>query len=270
MATKLKRKNAPEVLEEDGSMTLTGHLKELRNRLLICALVFVVGTVYFLTISDKLVNVLTAMAMDSGYTFVFLAPQEKLMQYFRLSLLAAVLVVIPVALYQVYAFAKPGLKKSERFFFGLVLVFGLILFCIGVLFAYVVTLPFMLNFLVTLEGTEYITASISIESYINFCLTIFIIFGCVFEMPLVTIILSRMGIANPDIMKKGRGIAIVFIFFIAAVITPPDPVSQVMVALPMCLLYFISIFLSGVFYKPHSDDDDDEDEEDEDEDEDDE
>lgn len=261
MATKLKRKNAPEVLEEDGSMTLTGHLKELRNRLLVCALVFVVGTVYFLTISDKLVNVLTAMAMDSGYTFVFLAPQEKLMQYFRLSLIAAVLVVIPVALYQVYAFAKPGLKKTERFFFGLVLVFGLILFCIGVLFAYVVTLPFMLNFLVTLEGTEYITASIGIENYINFCLTIFIIFGCVFEMPLVTIILSRMGIANPDIMKKGRGIAIVLIFFIAAVITPPDPVSQVMVALPMCLLYFISIFLSGVFYKPHSDDDDDEDEE---------
>lgn len=263
MATKLKRKNAPEVLEEDGSMTLTGHLKELRNRLLICALVFVVGTVYFLTISDRLVDLLTAMARENaGYTFVFLAPQEKLMQYFRLSLIAAVIVVIPVALYQVYAFAKPGLKKSERFFFGLVLVFGLALFCVGVLFAYAVTLPFMLNFLVTLEGTAYITASISIESYINLCLTIFVIFGCVFEMPLITVILARMGIANPEIMKKGRGIAIVLIFFVAAVITPPDVVSQVMVALPMVLLYFISIFLSGIFYKSR-DDDDDEDDDDE-------
>ena len=207
MATNVKRKKKAEVMSDDGSMTLTGHLKELRNRLIICAAVFVVGVIGFLAISDKLIDLLTAMAMNANYTFVFLAPQEKLMQYFRVSLIAAVIVTIPVALYQVYAFAKPGLKRSERFFFRLVLLFGLALFCVGVLFAYKVTLPFMLNFLVTLEGTDYITASISIESYINLCLTMFIIFGCVFEMPLVTIILAKMGIANPEIMKKGRGVA---------------------------------------------------------------
>ena len=230
--------------------------------LIICAAVFVVGVIGFLAISDKLIDLLTAMAMNANYTFVFLAPQEKLMQYFRVSLIAAVIVTIPVALYQVYAFAKPGLKRSESFFFRLVLLFGLALFCVGVLFAYKVTLPFMLNFLVTLEGTDYITASISIESYINLCLTMFIIFGCVFEMPLVTIILAKMGIANPEIMKKGRGVAIVLIFLVAAIITPPDIVSQCFVAVPMCLLYFISIFLSGIFYKPKTDDDD-EDEDDE-------
>ncbi len=150
-----------------------------------------------------------------------------------------------------------------RFFFKLVLLLGLMLFCIGILFAYKVTLPFMLNFLVTLEGTDYITASISIESYINLCLTMFIIFGCVFEMPLVTIILAKMGIANPEIMKKGRGVAIVLIFLVAAIITPPDIVSQCFVAVPMCLLYFVSIFLSGIFYKPRPDDDEDDEEEDE-------
>ena len=247
MATNVKRKKKAEVMSDDGSMTLTGHLKELRNRLIICAAVFVVGVIGFLTISDKLIDLLTAMAMNANYTFVFLAPQEKLMQYFRVSILA---------------FAKPGLKRSESFFFRLVLLFGLALFCVGVLFAYKVTLPFMLNFLVTLEGTDYITASISIESYINLCLTMFIIFGCVFEMPLVTIILAKMGIANPEIMKKGRGVAIVLIFLVAAIITPPDIVSQCFVAVPMCLLYFISIFLSGIFYKPKTDDDD-EDEDDE-------
>ena len=89
----------------------------------------------------------------------------------------------------------------------------------------------------------------------------FIIFGCVFEMPLVTIILAKMGIANPEIMKKGRGVAIVLIFLVAAIITPPDIVSQCFVAVPMCLLYFISIFLSGIFYKPKTDDDDEDDEE---------
>ena len=230
MATNVKRKKKAEVMSDDGSMTLTGHLKELRNRLIICAAVFVVGVIGFLAISDKLIDLLTAMAMNANYTFVFLAPQEKLMQYFRVSLIAAVIVTIPVALYQVYAFAKPGLKRSERFFFRLVLLFGLALFCVGVLFAYKVTLPFMLNFLVTLEGTDYITASISI--------------------------------ANPEIMKKGRGVAIVLIFLVAAIITPPDIVSQCFVAVPMCLLYFISIFLSGIFYKPKTDDDD-EDEDDE-------
>ena len=92
----------------------------------------------------------------------------------------------------------------------------------------------------------------------------FIIFGCVFEMPLITIILSKMGIINPQLLKQVRGVAIVIIFFIAAVVTPPDIVSQCMVAGPMVLLYFISIFLSGIFYKPKEDDDD-EDDEDEDE-----
>ena len=145
------------------------------------------------------------------------------------------------------------------------MLLGLILFCVGVLFAYKLMMPFMLRFLSTgIEGADYIQTTTSIESYVSLCLTMFIIFGCVFEMPLVTIILSKMGIANPEILKKGRGVAIVLIFFIAAVVTPPDIVSQCMVAIPMVLLYFVSIFLSGIFYKPKEDDDD-EDDEDEDE-----
>jgi sec-independent protein translocase protein TatC len=253
---------------DGGSMTLGGHLKELRNRLIVCAVVLFGGCAYFLTVSDKLVNLLASMGNAYGYTFVYLSPQEKLIQYFRLSVIAAVLITIPIALWQLWAFAKPGLKKSESAFFGLVMLFGLGLFGVGVLFAYKVTLPFMLNFLITLSGTDYITASISIENYLNFVILIFIIFGCVFEMPLLSVILAKMGIANPQLMRKGRGIAIVIIFFIAAVITPPDIVSQIMVALPMVLLYEVSIALCIVFYKPKKEADDDEEEEDEDTDED--
>jgi len=84
VATNVKRKKKAEVMSDDGSMTLTGHLKELRNRLIICAAVFVVGVIGFLAISDKLIDLLTAMAMNANYTFVFLAPQEKLMQYFQI------------------------------------------------------------------------------------------------------------------------------------------------------------------------------------------
>ena len=121
MATSKKRKKKAEVMAEDGSMTLTGHLKELRNRLIICAVVFVVGVVVSLVYADRLIDLLTAMGRDY-YEFVSIAPQEKLMQYFRVSLLAAVVVTVPVALYQVYAFAKPGLKKSETFFLKLVIL----------------------------------------------------------------------------------------------------------------------------------------------------
>ena len=260
MATNLKRKKKAEVMEDDGSMTLTGHLKELRNRLIICAVVFVVSVVITLMYADRLIDLLTAMG-QGYYTFVSIAPQEKLMQYFRVSLLAAFVITVPVALYQIYAFAKPGLKKSETFFLKLVILLGLALFCVGVLFAYKLMMPFMLRFLSTgIEGAEYIQTTTSIESYVNLCLTMFVIFGCVFEMPLVTIILSKMGIIYPELLKKVRGVAIVCIFLVAAVVTPPDIVSQCMV-----LLYFISIFLSGIFYKPKSDaeDEDDDTEDDE-------
>ena len=100
---------------------------------------------------------------------------------------------MPVAFYHIYAFARPGLKRSESTFFKLVMLLGLILFCVGVLFAYKLMMPFMLRFLSTgIEGAEYIQTTTSIESYVNLCLTMFIIFGCVFEMPLITIILSKM------------------------------------------------------------------------------
>lgn len=265
MATNIKRKKNAEVMTDDGSMTLTGHLKELRNRLIICALVFVVAIIVSIVYADRIIDLLTAMGRDY-YTFVSVAPQEKLMQYFRVAILAGAVVTVPVALYHIYAFAKPGLKKSESFFLKLVIVLAVILFCIGVVFAYKLMMPFMLRFMSTLEGAEYIQATTSIESYVSLCLTMFIIFGCVFEMPLVTIILSKMGIVNPSLLKEIKGVAIVVIFFIAAVVTPPDIVSQCMVAVPMVLLYYISIFLSGIFYKARDDEDEDEDDEDEDED----
>ena len=261
MATNVKRKKKAEVMSDDGSMTLTGHLKELRNRLIVCAVVFVVAVVVTLTRADWFIDLLTEMG-QGYYTFVSIAPQEKLMQYLRVSLLASFVITIPIALYQIYAFAKPGLKKSETFFLKMVILLALILFCIGVLFAYKLMMPFMLRFLSTgIEGADYIQTTTSIESYVSLCLTMFLIFGCVFEMPLITIILSKMGIIYPDLLKKGRCIAIVLIFFIAAVVTPPDIVSQCMVAGPMVLLYFVSIFLSGIFYKPHAEDDDDEEDE---------
>ncbi len=266
MAIKLQK----QPVSPDGSMTLMGHLKEFRNRLIICASVFIVVCAIALSYAGNLVTALADLGMQYNYVFVTLSPQEQLIQYLKVALLAALVVTVPVIMYHIWAFAKPGLKKSENFFFGMAMLMGIFLFCVGVAFAYFVTLPFMLNFLITLEGTDFISNQTSLESYLNFIVMVFTIFGCVFEMPLLTVILSKMGIANPTIMRKGRSIALICMFLIAALITPPDIVSQIMVGVPMILLYEISILLSQLTYRKKVDEDeddlfdDDEDDDDED------
>ena len=167
MATLFKHRKGAEAMGPDGSMTLVGHLKELRNRAVFCAVLYAVAFLGFLAVADQLINILTAMA-SGAFEFISIDPQEKLIQYFRVALIAALIVDIPFIAYHVYAFAKPGLKKTESFFFGLVLVMGLGLFVIGVLFAYFVSLPFMLNFMATLEGADYIVQTTSIASYGQF------------------------------------------------------------------------------------------------------
>ncbi len=263
MATKVNKKaNAP-----DGSMSLMGHIKEFRNRLIVCVIVFALALIVGVTYGSTLVDLLTKLGRDNGYSFITTSPQEMFLQHFQLGILAALVVTIPVVMFNIWAFAKPGLSKKENFFFGAVMVFGIFLFCAGVTFAYFVTLPFMLNFLITLEGAEYVDQMTSLAEYNSFAIMIFSIFGTMFEMPLLTVILSKMGIANPTIMAKGRGIAIVLIFVVAALITPPDIISQMMVGFPMVILYEISIILSRMTYrkKVEKEEDDDDYAEDEDE-----
>lgn len=225
------------------SMPLSGHLKELRNRLAVCLLALLVCCIVFLNYAETLVTLLTDMGKDYGYRYVYIAPQELLMQYFKVTVIAAVCVCLPLLLYQVWAFIRPGLSRAENLTVLFCLVFGLACFVLGLYFAYRVTLPFMLYFLIHVGTTGTITATISVESYINFLLTVFIIFGCIFEMPMLTIIFTNFGFLKPYMMRKAQKVVVVLVFVVAAVITPPDIISQVMVALPMLALYQISIFI---------------------------
>lgn len=244
-----KKKNV--VLNEDGEqvMTLTDHLRELRNRVVVCIVILVVAFVIFLGFAQQIVDLLTQMGLESGYQFVYLSPQELMIQYLGVSGVCAIVLTIPVLAYEVYAFMAPGLKKNENRFFMAAMVLGIICFVIGVLFAHKISMPFMLKFLYAFNTTDYIVASISIESYLSFVMTVYIIFGIVFEMPIITGTLTQFGLLKPEWLVKGRSIAIVLVFVIAAIITPPDIVSQIMVALPMIFLYQISIVLCKVIYK---------------------
>lgn len=238
-------------VNEDGEqvMSLTDHLKELRNRIIVCVAVLVIGFIVFLSQASVIVDMLTQMGIDNGYQFVYLSPQELMIQHIGVAGTCAVVLSVPVLAYECYAFMSPGLKKNENHFFLAAMVFGIICFVIGVLFAHKIAMPFMLNFLYQFNTTDYITAQISIESYLSFIMTVYIIFGIVFEMPVISGALTQFGLLKPEWLAKGRSVAIVAIFFVAAVITPPDIVSQIMTAIPMVALYQVSIILCKVIYK---------------------
>jgi sec-independent protein translocase protein TatC len=231
--------------ETDGSMPLTGHLRELRNRLLICVVPFVGLTVAFIPGADRLMAILTDMGERFGYRYVYLAPQELLVEYLRIAVLGAFLCCVPLILFQVWSFARPGLERGEKQMFAFSMLFGLLCFCLGIIFAYRVTVPFMLQFLIGLSS-QTVSAAISIEKYTSFLLTVFLIFGIIFELPMVSIILTNLGFIDSELLKRFRKPAIVVSFVAAALITPPDIFSQVMVAVPIVLLYQVSIWLSAV------------------------
>jgi sec-independent protein translocase protein TatC len=233
----------------DKEMTLTGHLRELRNRVMVCVILLIVAIVVALNYVPDLVGLLLDMGKTYGYRFIYISPQELLIQYFSMSLILGICVTLPMIFYQIWAFIRPGLKKNENLFFLLALIFGLICFCIGVYFAYRIMLPFMLYFLISLSTGSGVTASISVQNYMTFLMTIFLIFGIVFELPVVSVLLTQMGLLKVQWMKMGRRVVIVAIFVIAALITPPDIVSQVMVAIPMIALYELSIILCTICQK---------------------
>lgn len=234
---------------DDGTMSLSGHLKELRNRITVCIIVLLGAFCVCLFNAQSLIDLFTAMGSRYGYQFVYISPQELLMEYFSVSLVIALVISIPVIAWEVWAFTKPGLKKNEDAAFAFALIFGMIFFCIGVAFAYKVSMPFILYFLIHVSEGSNITASVSVQNYITFLLTVFVVFGVVFELPVVSVILTWLGILRSSWMRKGRKLVIVLIFVLAAIITPPDIVSQVMVALPMILLYELGIFLSALCEK---------------------
>ncbi|MBR3570144.1 MAG: twin-arginine translocase subunit TatC [Oscillibacter sp.] len=229
-----------------GEMGVTEHLRELRNRLIVCLAALLLCMGAGLAFADRAVRALLATGEAYGYRFVYLSPQEMLLQYVSVAFVCAVCVTLPVALYEVWAFLRPGLKRNERVFYILTMLSGLAFAALGILFAAKALIPFMLRFLMTLNRESGAAASVSVQNYVSFLLTIFVIFAVVFELPVATVLLTQLGLVKIEWLKRARRVMIVVTFFVAAVITPPDIVSQVMVALPLLGLYEFSILVSAL------------------------
>lgn len=235
--------------KQTSSMNLTGHLRELRNRIVISIVTLIAAFLIFFQFADNIVDHLTKIGAEFGYAFVYISPQELFLQYMKVGFIGALCIASPVLLYHIGRFIAPGLKKNEKLVMFLSMIFGLFFFLIGVFFAYKITLPFMLNFFVSVNTTSNITASISIANYITMLVTTFLVFGIVFELPVVTVILTQLGFLKPEWMVSARPFAIVVIFVVGALITPPDIVSQCLISGPMIVLYQLSIYLCKIFCK---------------------
>lgn len=226
-------------------MTMMEHFSELRRRLLFVVGIFMVTFLggWFVApwVQKFLVTPLLSVWDDPQLIYTGLT--DGLMIRVSLSLLVAWLITIPVALWQVWAFVSPGLHQNERRFVIPIFILSPLLFITGAAFAFYVLFPTVFSFFIELNETSPVPALVmpDVRNYISFSIGMLKIFGIAFQLPLVLVLLNRLGFLSRERMKKMRRYAIVIIAVVAAILTPPDIVSQILLGLPMWALFEISI-----------------------------
>ena len=239
----------------------TMHLEELRRRLLVS---FITVTTAFLACfnysetlylwlikpmkEDLVLSLqrpyLNFVPRETVYNLVFLAPAEALWMHMKVSLIAGLVIAMPVVFWQIWRFISPGLHKKEKRLAVPFVFITSMLFLVGTGFCFVIVLPFAMNFLLNFR-TASLTPMISVERYVDFCLKFILAFGVIFELPVVMVLLSRMGVVTPRWLAKNRKYAVLVAFIVAAVLTPtPDAFNQTLMAVPIIILYEGGIWAS--------------------------
>ncbi len=229
------------------------HLIELRDRLVraVIAIGVCFGALAIYPGPSALYDLLAAplvAQLPHGSTLIATNVISPFMVPLKITLLAGFLIALPVVLYQVWAFVAPGLYSHEKRLILPLVVSSTLLFFVGVAFCYFFVFGQVFKFIQSF-APKSITAAPDIEAYLSFVMSMFIAFGAAFEVPVVVVVLARMGLVTVEKLREFRGYFIVVAFIIAAVITPPDVVSQLALAIPMCLLYELGVFAAGYFIR---------------------
>ncbi|MBI2889537.1 MAG: twin-arginine translocase subunit TatC [Nitrospirae bacterium] len=239
----------------EGTMSFLDHLDELRRRLIISLVALFVGMAIAFPLSKEifefLAQPLRAALPAANVGIIFTGVGEAFETYMWMSIAAGALIASPVVFWQFWAFVAPGLYQRER-----KIVLGLVGTCLfllfaGIAFGYLVALPLVLRFFLSFGGASLMPAP-RMGEYLTFIAWFLLIFGFMFQLPLVMVLLSRLGIVNPATFSKNRSYAIVIILIIAAILTPPDAVSMIVLAAPVLLLYEIGILASKVLARKHN------------------
>ncbi len=231
------------------------HLVELRDRLLRSIIAIVVVLLLLFPWAKEIYAVLAApllKTLPAGSSMIATDVTGTFLVPLKVTLVAAFLIALPYVLYQVWAFVAPGLYQHERRLVIPLIVSSLVFFLLGMAFAYFVVFPWVFAFFVsyTPAGVQMMT---DIDKYLSFVLWMFIAFGATFEVPVAQVVLVRTGAVSIEKLKDIRRYVIVGAFVTAAIITPPDVISQLMLAVPMCLLYEAGIFFARFFRKADED-----------------
>lgn len=238
--------------DEEKRMPLFQHLEELRSRLLICGLTIGVGFVVCYFFKERLFDLfiqpwIRALPPGQTYKLIYTAPHEAFLVYMEVSFIAGTILAAPIILWQIWRFIAPGLYDNEKKYILPIILCSSLFFASGVLFGYFVVIPVAFKFFASF-ASPYITPMLRISQYLSFADKMLLCFGIVFELPVFAFFLAKMGVLSADFLKRKRKWAIVLIFIGAAVLTPsPDVVSQLLMALPLLVLYEASVWIVYIF-----------------------
>ncbi|MCK8604318.1 twin-arginine translocase subunit TatC [Desulfoferrobacter suflitae] len=234
-------------------MPFTQHLEELRKRLIISAIAVAVGFVVSYFFKERIFEwlmrpLLQVLPEGESQKLIYTAPHEAFVTYLKVSFIAGVGLASPVIILQMWRFIAPGLYDNERRYLVPVVFFSTLFFVGGAMFGYFIVFPFGFQFFVSFAN-DFITPMISTREFTSFATRLLLAFGLVFEMPVFAFFLAKIGLLHAQFMRKQRKYAILLIFISAAVLTPPDVVSQLLMALPLLVLYEISVWIVAIFGK---------------------
>ncbi|MFD1863228.1 twin-arginine translocase subunit TatC [Planococcus chinensis] len=230
-------------------MTLVEHIGELRKRLTIIAVFFILALILSFFLAEPLIRYLQFTEEAKNLTLNAFKITDPIKIYMQVMTILAVILTSPVIMYQFWAFISPGLHDKERTATLSYIPFALLLFFSGLAFSYFVLFPYVIGFMLNISDNLDIQETIGINEYFQFLFQITLPFGFIFQLPVLMLFLTRLGIITPMLMAKYRKYAYFVLITIAAFITPPDIVSHMMVTVPLLLLYEFSIVIARIGYR---------------------
>ena len=236
----------------DQDQPILQHLDELRSRLFKTALFFVVTMFIGFFVAEPIIKYIQFESEEAkNLTLNAFKVSDPLSVYLTVTFIVALLLTSPVLLYQLWAFITPGLYESERKATLKYIPYAFVLFIVGILFAYYVLFPFVMDFMMGLAENLEIQQTIGINEYFTFLFKLVIPFGLIFQLPVVTLFLSRIGVLNPIYMVKFRKYSYFGLFVIAVLLSPPDVVSYIIISIPLFMLYEISLMIARIGHKKY-------------------
>jgi sec-independent protein translocase protein TatC len=245
-------------MDDEKKIPFTGHLEELRRRLIICFVAVGIGFVLSYGFKEKLFQILTRPligVMQTGDKLIFTGLPEAFFTYLKVAFLSGIILAAPIIFYQFWMFVAPGLYNKEKRLMVPIVFLSTLFFVGGSFFGYFIVFPYGFKFFLGF-ASETIQPLPSMREYLSFASKLLLAFGVVFELPLIITFLAKLGMVSVSFLKKNRKYALLLFFVGAAILTPPDVVTQVMMALPLMVLYEISIVGAKIFGKKTSENDD--------------